>query len=353
MSRNRTYTKLLTRIWQNLDWRNLTHHAQHLYILCLSHPTLTYAGVLDYNPKKLAALSTTTTPQTIETAAQELEHTGFLIIDRDTDEALIRSFHRNDETIRQPNLTTRAVRDIQQVASTTIHHHIAHEIHRLHQDHPQLPGWKAPEMLQYLHDTNQTKTENNTPPNNPPQPPTPTKPTNTPKRRVPQRDPQRDAKTYAQTYAPGVTEGFHKGMRHTGIPKHQSPSGLHNTNQLQPGADANSESAEENSSEARGASPASRRGLSVVAVDGQGVEPSGRCSVHEGLPEGMVPPCRACGVERRRREEWVENARKRVSGARRAAIEGCTLCDEFGWLKSPSGGVVRCDHGVGGDAAVG
>lgn len=146
----RQYARLLNRIWTDTTWRGLSHHAQWLYIAALSHPTLTYAGTIDYYPKRLAALSETTTPDAIQAAAEELQAAQYLIIDHDTDEALIRSFHRNDETIKQPNLATRVARDITQIASITLITAVTNELHRLHAEQPYLTGWKTREMWQHL-----------------------------------------------------------------------------------------------------------------------------------------------------------------------------------------------------------
>lgn len=109
----REFAPIQTRIWTNPDFTNLSTHAQLLYLTCLSHPTITHAGVIDYRPNRLAALSPTWTPENIEHAATELEEHHFLIIDRDTEEALIRSFHRNDGLMRQQNMATSAARAIQ------------------------------------------------------------------------------------------------------------------------------------------------------------------------------------------------------------------------------------------------
>ena len=156
----RQYARLLNRIWTDPTWRGLSHHAQWLYIAALSHPTLSYAGVIDWYPKRLAALSETTTLEGIHAAADELQTAQFLIIDHDTDEAFIRSFHRNDETIKQPNLATRTARDITQITSLKIIHAVNNELHRLYAEQPELTGWKTPEMWQHLQHNPPTETPN-------------------------------------------------------------------------------------------------------------------------------------------------------------------------------------------------
>lgn len=152
----RDYGKLLYRIWNNTGWTRLTHHAQYLYMALLSHPTITFAGVCEYRPRKLAQNSADWTAPDIETAAHELEAAGFLIIDRNSEEAFIRSFHRNDGCLKQPNLGTRAARDISNV-SNTLKPYIAYELCRLRDEtDTNLPGLNMPEMVQILRDIDPT-----------------------------------------------------------------------------------------------------------------------------------------------------------------------------------------------------
>lgn len=357
------FSQLHHRIWTNQDFTNLTTHAQLLYLTCLSHPTITQAGVLHWHPGRLAQLSPTWTKQTIKTAGQELQQHNFLIIDEDTDEAFIRSYYRNDGILKQQNLATSAARAIQKVASRTIHHHITHELHRLHKEHPNLTGFNSPELRQYMADNpDPQETKNH-----------PFHPTIDPNDGPP-NDPQIHPPIDPQ---PHPSNGGSNGGSPT--PIHHSPINSWVTEDSNPLGSAGTGASpdDDDPDSVHAATPASRRGLSLVAVDGQEVAAGGSelalsagelaqlaadreklgrlgrsggwCETHEGLPDGEVPPCGACLRERELVQNRVKFALKRVSDARRGGVGTCTLCDEFGFVKSAKlerGEFIRCDHGL-------
>lgn len=146
----RDYGAIKTSIWTDPDFHTLTPPAQHLYLALLCHPTLTLAGVLDWRPGRLSNISATLTPTDIEHTAHELETRGYLIIDRDSEEAFIRSFHRNDGSMKQPNLGTGIANALTEVSSHTLHAHIAAELWRLHADHPRLKGFASGALREYM-----------------------------------------------------------------------------------------------------------------------------------------------------------------------------------------------------------
>lgn len=161
----RDYAAIKTTIWTDPDFHTLTPPAQHLYLALLCHPTLTLAGVLDWRPGRIANISTTITRTDIETTAHELEQRGYLIIDRDSEEAFIRSFHRNDGSMKQPNLGTGIANALREVSSPTLHTHITAELWRLYNDHPKLKGFNSGALREYM---NQRPEIINNPPDNPP-----------------------------------------------------------------------------------------------------------------------------------------------------------------------------------------
>lgn len=160
----RDYGAIKTSIWTDPDFHTLTPAAQHLYLALLCHPTLTLSGVLDWRPGRLANISATLTAQDIEHTAHELETRGYLIIDRDSEEAFIRSFHRNDGSMKQPNLGTGIANALTEVSSHTLHAHITAELWRLHADHPRLKGFASGALREYM---NQRPLIVNNPPNDP------------------------------------------------------------------------------------------------------------------------------------------------------------------------------------------
>jgi hypothetical protein len=84
--------------------------------------------------------------------------------------------------------------------------------------------------------------------------------------------------------------------------------------------------------------------VSRNVVGSFGEEPSPFCKDH---PNGTDTKCFACGQARRSHPErlakWESETRKARAEARQAAINACTLCDEFGDLTFDDA-VKRCTH---------
>jgi hypothetical protein len=119
-------------MWADEDWRNLSVEAQRLYMLLLSHPTLSYAGVADWRPGRIAQLSAGTTAAEVERAAQELEQAAFILRDETTEEVLIRSFIKHDGLMKQPKLVVSMTTAFAAVASSKIREVVAFEVQKLH-----------------------------------------------------------------------------------------------------------------------------------------------------------------------------------------------------------------------------
>lgn len=127
----REYAKLRLDIWVTGDIRKLSPNGQHLYLLLLTHPDLSYAGVTDWRPGRLAAMATGWSADAVRAAARELEAGLFIVVDEDTEEVLVRSFIRNDEIMKQPRLAVSMVSAYGAVASSKVRGVIIHELRRL------------------------------------------------------------------------------------------------------------------------------------------------------------------------------------------------------------------------------
>lgn len=99
----RSYGRVLSTIWADEDWTALTRGAQHTYMLLLSQPKLTLVGLLDYLPSRWARLATDSDLASVEADIDELETSRFVLVDRHTDELLIRTFVRHDLRTIQAN----------------------------------------------------------------------------------------------------------------------------------------------------------------------------------------------------------------------------------------------------------
>lgn len=145
----REYAQIRLTIWNDDDFRALTPPAQWLYFLLLTHPTLTMAGVGDWRPSRLAVLAGADV-DLIEDAAVELAQRLYVVIDQETEEYLVRSFHRNDDLLKMPNMATAAARAAVKVTSAGLRGVLVHELHRLRGERPDLKGWASKELLDFM-----------------------------------------------------------------------------------------------------------------------------------------------------------------------------------------------------------
>lgn len=146
----RNYAQLNIAIWNDDDFRALTPQAQHLYFLLLSHPTLSYCGVGDWRPARIARMAAGWTPADVQLAGAELIDGLFIVVDEDTEEFLVRTFVRNDPLMRQRNLGVSMARAFSLVASEGIRGVIVGELTRLAQARPDLKGLDSDEVRQVL-----------------------------------------------------------------------------------------------------------------------------------------------------------------------------------------------------------
>lgn len=130
-------------IWADQEWRDLSASAQHLYLLLLSHPTLSYAGVADWKPGRLAAMSGGRTKRQLLAAAAELQEKFFIVIDEESEEVLIRSFIKHDGLLKQPKLVVSMMNAYAAIASKTIREVLAFEVQKLRKAEPELKVWQA------------------------------------------------------------------------------------------------------------------------------------------------------------------------------------------------------------------
>lgn len=137
-------------LWADGDWRALSMGAQHLYQLILTHPTLNYAGVADWRPGRLAALTSGRTAQDVQCDAEELAEAFFIYVDGATEEVLVRSFARHDGVIKHPRLHVTMANAFAGIASAEIKEFFAFEIQKLHNEQPALALWDHPKVQTIL-----------------------------------------------------------------------------------------------------------------------------------------------------------------------------------------------------------
>lgn len=137
----RDHARIQTAIWRDRDWRDLTWEAQWVYQALASQEALSYAGVLDYRPGRIAALASNCTTRRVETAVSLLEVERFVVVDRLTEELLIRSYVRHDGVLDRTNMGKAVARAVDKIVSLDIRDAVIAELARLHRVSPGLHGW--------------------------------------------------------------------------------------------------------------------------------------------------------------------------------------------------------------------
>lgn len=126
----REHARLMTRIWFDDDWRTLSTDAQRVYLLAISQQDMSYAGVVPYRPKRWASLSKRTTVARIRSAVAELEAGGYVVVDEDTEELLVRTFIRHDRVLAVPNVARAMVRAYRAIVSDHLRDRVLGELAR-------------------------------------------------------------------------------------------------------------------------------------------------------------------------------------------------------------------------------
>lgn len=147
----REYAKIRTDIWGDEDWRDVSGGEKLLYFTLLSHATLSYAGVADWRPKKLAPLlDQLWKPAYVADLATSLESRNLIVVDDESEEVLVRSFIKHDGIMKQPRLAVSMASAFSAVASLRLRQVIAHEVQKLRDDDPELACWSDPRVRTVL-----------------------------------------------------------------------------------------------------------------------------------------------------------------------------------------------------------
>lgn len=116
----RDHGRVLVQIWSDPEWIQLSEAAQRAYILALSQPDLSYAGVLATRYKRWSGFAANSSVPKIRRAVRELEDAGFVMVDDETEEMWIRTFVKHDGILRYPNVTKAMVKAFRSIQSQGI-----------------------------------------------------------------------------------------------------------------------------------------------------------------------------------------------------------------------------------------
>lgn len=92
----RNHAQVLTSIWSDQDWCEVPALSQRVYLLILSQARLSLVGTVDFVPTRWARRAPDTTVDDIEQAVADLERRRYVVVDRSTDELLVRTFVVHD-----------------------------------------------------------------------------------------------------------------------------------------------------------------------------------------------------------------------------------------------------------------
>lgn len=123
------------------DYRDLSGPAQLLYHHLLIHPSLSYAGVADWRPGRLAKMTAGVTARQILEAAEELQRGHFIYADEESEEVLVRSFVRHDGLLKRVRMGVAMAKAYAEISSPEIRRYFAWELKRLHDESPELDCW--------------------------------------------------------------------------------------------------------------------------------------------------------------------------------------------------------------------
>lgn len=146
----RDFSRVNVTIWNDPDFRGLPPVAQHLYLTLWTAPELSYCGVHDWRPARLTGLSDGYHADDIEIIAMCLEARHFLVIDRDTEECLIRSWARFDGLMKQPKMAISFVHAYTSTSSQDIRKVLAHELAKIQAESPDLTCWSDKRVAEIL-----------------------------------------------------------------------------------------------------------------------------------------------------------------------------------------------------------
>jgi hypothetical protein len=122
----RNYGKIKVEVWEpGSDYRLLSLEAQWAYQMLISQEGVSMVGSLRYTPRKWARLAANLDESQVESIVVQLEADWYVVVDRDTEELLIRSFVKHDEGWRLPNLLTGARLAFRAIESETIRDYLA------------------------------------------------------------------------------------------------------------------------------------------------------------------------------------------------------------------------------------
>lgn len=146
----RDYAKVWLRITEDGDFRALSRGPQHLYLMLLLSRTVNNAGVADWRPKRMSVIAKGWTEQQIEADSRALEAGRFIVVDRASEEVLLRSFIRHDGIMAGPKTAQGMASAYRRTTSLTIRAAIIAELDRLQLELTESTAWAVKDVAEMM-----------------------------------------------------------------------------------------------------------------------------------------------------------------------------------------------------------
>lgn len=130
----RNYTQIMCAIWDDPEFLALSEGAQRAYFMLVSQRDISAAGVLHIWTPRWAALSCTSTDETLKAALSELKQARFIVPDWMTGELLVRSFVRWDGGYKNGKRKPLIEREARGVGSVHIKTQLRVEFEKLNEE---------------------------------------------------------------------------------------------------------------------------------------------------------------------------------------------------------------------------
>lgn len=137
-------------IWGDDDFLDLRVDEQALYLTLWTSPGLSYCGAGTWHPGRIANLAADWTADRVEAAAAGLSRALFVLIDRDTDEFLIRSWIKHDGLWRTPNMAVSLANARAELSSRALRGVVVHEVRKIRDANPDSSSWKRAPVASLL-----------------------------------------------------------------------------------------------------------------------------------------------------------------------------------------------------------
>lgn len=143
----RSHARIATSIWADADFARLRETEQRAYLLALSQPGVSYAGVVSFTLRRWEGLASDSTTTRLRKAFLALQERLYVLIDEQTEEMLLRTFLRYDGIMGNPNVAKASVAAYKSIHSPVIRGAWLAELRRMNvepkQDEKWAKGWAA------------------------------------------------------------------------------------------------------------------------------------------------------------------------------------------------------------------